>query len=164
MKNSGRTIVSLVIVLTVISGIVATRSLTGSVSHMRHAGSLAPDAPGSLESRGEEVTGLITTLASASEVEHEDVDVRDPMVPYRAIRRTTSTATTTVTPSRPKYEVTAVILDEEDPTAIMRSGGRSLIVHLGDEVEGGRVTAIEADGVTLTNASGTEKIGLSRSN
>ena len=163
MKKSDRTILALVIVLTAISSVVALRSLSGSVSRMRSAGGLTSDSPGSIESRGEEVTGLVTTLANASELESEPEEVRDPMVPYRAPRRTTSASTTTA-PARPRYEVTAVILDEDDPTAIMKSGGQSLIVHLGDELEGGRVTAIEADGVTLESANGTEKIVLSRSN
>jgi len=160
MKNSERTILALVVVLTVISGVVAIRALTGSVVHMRGAGTLSSDAPGSLESRGEEVAGLVTTLARASEVETAPEEMRDPMVPY-TVRRTRTT-TAAPAPRRPRYEVTAVILDEEDPTAIVRSGGQSMIVHLGDELEGGRVTAIEADGVTLTGANGTEKLGLTR--
>jgi hypothetical protein len=162
MKKSDRTIVALVVVLTAISGFVATRSLTGSVGHMRAAGELSPSTPGSLQSRGEEVTGLVTTLASAADGESEAQETRDPMVPYKVVRRTTTTTSTTPAPARPRYEVTAVILDEEDPTAILRSGGRSLIVHLGDEIDGGRVTAIEADGVTLESATGSVKLDLSR--
>ncbi|MBD3368120.1 MAG: hypothetical protein GF405_08120, partial [Candidatus Eisenbacteria bacterium] len=145
MKNRERTIVALVLVLTAVSGVVAVRSLTSSVVRMQAAGSLATDSPGNLEIRGEEVTGLMTTLASASEVELENEELRDPMVPYKVkIQRTTPT--TTAAPARPRYVATAVILDDEDPTAILRSGGQSMIVHLGDELDGGRVTAIEADG------------------
>jgi hypothetical protein len=59
-------------------------------------------------------------------------------------------------PARPSYEVKAVFLDR-DPTAVLLTGGRTVIVRVGDVVNGERVVAIDASGVTIEGDEGARR-------
>ena len=103
-------------------------------------------------------------IADLSEPNYPDWAVgreRDPMVPYKPpVRRPASTPRG---PSRPDYKVKAVFLDQ-NPTAVILTGGETVIVRVGDTLNGDRVIAIETDGVIIESEAGTHLYTLSPSN
>ena len=81
------------------------------------------------------------------------------MVAYKARPKPAEPARTETAPTRPtwpNYRVTAVLIDE-DPRAFLDAGGQNITVKVGDEIRGGRVIAIEPDGVTIRGEAGTKK-------
>lgn len=85
------------------------------------------------------------------------------MAPYRApARRTTTPQPEPATPPPTYYEVKAVFLDE-DPTAVILVSGETATVRVGDMVNGERVIAIDAGGVTIEGDAGARRFALSPS-
>ena len=73
------------------------------------------------------------------------------MVPKSSQRKTTTSSSTQsepVKPAVPSVSVTAVIIDE-NPMAVLTTGGRSITVEEGDTVNGGLVVEIRGDGVVI---------------
>jgi hypothetical protein len=162
VKKRTFVITVIAVVATAWSVFIGARAIVGTTATLRDGGSSAQASEGGGAGLGNEITALI---ADMSERELPDWSVgrkRDPMVPYRApVVRTTSP--TPREPSRPSYTVKAVFLDR-DPTAVILAGGESVIVRVGDSVNGNRVIAIEADGVTIESGAGAHKYLLSPSN
>lgn len=80
---------------------------------------------------------------------------RDPLVPYEAPKKTTAARPAPPKPRKPSLKVSAIVLDEDTPTAIVIVDGQSMIVQVGDEVVGGRVTEITSEGITVETADET---------
>lgn len=80
---------------------------------------------------------------------------RDPMVPYKAPPKPSTAKPKPVKPRKPSMTVSAIVLDEDTPTAIVIVDGSSSIVQVGDEIVGGRVTEITSDGITVETAENT---------
>ena len=156
------TVITLVAVFaTAISAFIGGRAIVGTAAGLRNPGQNTPIAPGDLETTGAEIAALLSTLSGSVDSEAVAGELRDPMLPYTPPKKPTPVATTP-TPRRPSYVVKAVFIDA-NPTAIMFSGGRSIIVRIGDELDGGRVMAIENDGVTVEGEGGARKYPLSPS-
>lgn len=161
VKKRTFVITVLAVVATAGSVFIGARAIVGTTATIRNGGSAAQASQGGAGS-GNEITALIADL---SEPDFPDWAVgrqRDPMVPYSppVVKTTTQTPRQ---PSRPSYRVTAVFLDR-DPTAVILTKGETVIVRVGDAVNGNRVIAIEADGVTIESGAGTHKYPFSPSN
>lgn len=155
MKDKSKVFIVIIIAAVAISAYVGGKAIVGAAASLRNSGS-EPEAPGEIESTGNEATELLADM-SGPEGDRKVPDIqRDPLVPYTAAPAATgqAAARSAARPSAPAYTVTAVFLDE-NPTAILSADGGRTIVHVGDEVNGGRVTAIGADGVTIEGADGT---------
>lgn len=104
------------------------------------------------EKAADQVSGLLETLSSPILGEDEESLSRDPMTPYRAPQRTTTTSTTT-TVSRPGIRVMALILDE-NPTAVVRYRGSNMAVRAGDPIGSARVREVTESGITIEDEQG----------
>ena len=152
----------LAVVATAGSVFIGARAIVGTTASLRDAGSSAQASEGRRGGSGNEITALIADLSDRELPNWAVGRERDPMVPYHPpVVRTTSP--TPSRPSRPDYTVKAVFLDR-DPTAVILTGGETVIVRVGDTVNGDRVLAIEADGVTIESEAGAYLYPLSPSN
>ncbi len=158
-KTLGITIVA--VIATGLSVVIGARAIVGTAATLRHTTRSDQGSPGQLESTGVEIESLLEDLAAARTRDDAGGAERDPMVPYTPPKK--PAAPKTSRPSRPTYKVTAVFIDA-DPTAVLIVSGASQIVHVGDEVAGGRVVAIERDGVTIEGDSGQQKVEYVPSN
>lgn len=144
-----------------VSVIIGTRAIVGTAATLRHSNRAEAHSPGHLEITGSEVEALLEDLAAAHTPDEGGGPERDPMVPYKAPKKPVSQTKPTI--AKPKYKVTAVFIDA-DPTAVLIVNGVSVIVHVGDEVAGGRVVAIERDGVTIEGDAREQKVLYAPSN
>ena len=159
MRGKTVLIVLVAVAATAASTFVATRAIRGTVTEGRSVSASAEAAPGEIQSRGTELTMLVAEIDGSAEGEAVTRDDRDPMVEYRAKPkpRPAQKAAAPAGPSWPGYKVTAVLIGDSDPRAFLKLGGESMSVRVGDEIKGGRVTAIEKDGVTVEGEAGTKK-------
>ena len=160
MKGKTVLIVLVAVLATAASTFVATRAITGTVTDGRTASASAETGPGEIQSKGTEVADLVVDIEEAASEDAVKRQDRDPLAIFRRRSTPTPTETTTTTPSGPSwpsYKVTAVLVGDEDPRAFLKLGTESINVSVGDEVRGGRVTAIESDGVTIEGEAGTKK-------
>lgn len=158
MNSRALAITVVAVVATAISVVIGARAIMGTASTLRHTTGATEAAPGDLERTGSEIELLLDNMAMASETGSSEDTERDPMVPYKEPRKPSSSAKTPVKPRGPSYKVSAVVIDEQDPTAVLLVNGESQIVRVGDRVEGGRVVAIEHGGVTIEGDDGQTKL------
>ena len=158
MKGKTALIVLIAVVATAASVFVGTRAITGSIHGDRSMAASSDAAPGEIQSKGVEAEKLVGDIEQSSSGEAVTKDDRDPMVKYVAKPKPKpQSETSTPPPPRfPSYTVKTLFLDD-DPMAIMKRGDDFITVRIGDEIEGGKVTAIESDGVTLEGPAGTKK-------
>lgn len=160
MKGKTALIVVVAVVATAASVFVGTMAITRSADGNRVAAASTGSTPGEIQSTGTEVVELVEELEAAVSTEAVTSQDRDPMVEHVARPQPRSTDSGEPAPPprprMPSYTVTAVIIDG-DPTAFLSLGSDNLIVKVGSEIKGGRVTAIEEDGVTLEGPAGTKK-------
>ena len=164
MKGKTVLIVLVAVLATAASTIVATRAITGSVRDGRVVVASAETDPGEVQNKVEEVAIAVGEIEESSDTEAVTRDDRDPMVSFRPKPKPkpkpVDDATPSVTPaatSWPSYTVTAVLIGDDDPRAFLKLAGESISVKIGDEISGGRVTAIEPDGVTIEGEAGLRK-------
>jgi hypothetical protein len=159
MKGKTVLIVLVAVLATAASTFVATRAITGTVTDGRTVSASAEADAGEIQNKGTEVALLVEGIAESSGEEAVTRDDRDPMVTYKAKPKPKPAATSTApaAPRWPSYTVTAVLLSGDDPRVFLRLGGESISAKVGDEIAGGRVTAIESDGVTIEGEAGTKK-------
>jgi hypothetical protein len=161
MRGKTVLIVLVAVLATAASTFVATRAITGTVSDGRTVTASAETDPGEIQSKGTEVALLVGDIEEAESEEAVKREDRDPLAIFR--RRPAPNPTPPpssdepAAPTWPAYTVTAVLVGDDDPRAFLRLGGESLSVGLGDEVRGGRVVAIESDGVTIEGEAGRRK-------
>ncbi len=161
MKGKTVLIVFVAVLATAASAFVATRAITGTVADGRTVSVSAETDAGEIQSKGTEVALLVGDLQESSNEEAVTRDDRDPMVTYKAKPKPKPRPAPTSTQPRayrwPSYTVTAVLIDGDDPRAFLTLGSENISVKVGDEITGGRVTAIERDGVTIEGGAGTKK-------
>ena len=161
MKRKTVLIVLVAVMATAASTFVATRAITGTVSDGRTVCASAETDAGEIQSKGAEVELLVGDMQESSGEEAVTRDDRDPMVTYKAEPKPkpkpAPTSTQPSAPRWPSYTVTAVLLGDDDPRAFLTLRGTSISAKVGDEITGGRVTAIEPDGVTIEGKAGTKK-------
>lgn len=155
MNHRALAITIIAIVATAASVVIGARAIVGTAGTLRHSTGTSEASPGSLEQTGSEVEGLLEDLAEARTFEEQEVAERDPMVPYKA-PKPKSTPKKPAAPPKPTYKVMAVFIDD-DSTALLAVSGKTVRVRVGDEVSGGRVIAIEEDGVTIEGEGGSRK-------
>ena len=161
MKGKTILIVLVAVLATAASTIVATRAITGSVQDGRIVAASAETDPGEIENKVSEVAVLVEDIEASSDKEAVTRDDRDPMVKYKSkpkpVQKPPSEPTSTQpsVPSWPSYTVTAVLSGGVDTRAFLKLGGESINVKVGDEIKGGRVIAIEPDGVTIEGEAGS---------
>lgn len=138
------------VLATVATIYIGTGVITRSVGVAGRIGRLVEQANAESPHPSDELSKLIDDLA-----EHESADVavdikRDPMVPKGLEKKSASsqTAAAPAEPVLPSIVVTAVIIDE-NPVAVLSTGGRSITVEEGDPVNGGQVVEIRSDGVVI---------------
>lgn len=157
MKGKVLLIVLVAVVATAASVFVGTRAITTAASSGRFGSPSTEETTGEIENTGNEVVSHVEDLEEARASEAVTDDDRDPMRTYVARPKPAPVRTDTEpAPRWPSYTVTAVLLDD-DPRAFLRSGDQSISVKVGDEINGGRVIAIEPDGVTIEGPAGTKK-------
>jgi hypothetical protein len=157
MKDKSKIFIVIIVVAVAVSGYIGGKAIVGAAASLRSTGS-EPGAPGELEAAGSEATELLADMNGPGNDQKAPDITRDPFAPYTGAPPADGQPAARPAPPRPSvpaYTVTAVFLDD-DPTAILTAGGDRTIVHVGDEVSGGRVTAISANGVTVEGASGTQ--------
>jgi hypothetical protein len=160
VKRQATIITVLVVLATAGSVFLGVRAIVGTAAGLRTAPTTVEAAPGPIESTGNEVAALAVEISDqGGEQDASGSDRTDPMTPSAAAAPS-GTKTGGSAPPRVTYTVTAVILDQE-PTGILSSGGKSVVVHVGDQLGSGVVTAIEADGVTVTGEKGVVKYPFS---
>jgi len=161
MKGKAILIVIIAVIATAASTFVATRAISGTFQGGRAASASAEAGPGEIQSKGTEIATLMGDIQEYSDEEAVTRDDRDPMVSFKATPKPKPAAaavrTAPAAPTWPSYKVTAVMIGDDDPRAFLRLGSESISVKVGDEVKGGRVTAIEPDGVTIEGRAGTKK-------
>ena len=158
MKGKTVLIVVVAVLATAASTYVATRAITGSAQSGRVVAASAETGPGEIQTKGVEVALLVGNIEESSAEEAVTRDDRDPMVTYKAKPKPSSTSTSAepAAPRWPSYTVTAVLSGGVDPRAFLKLGSESISVTVGDEIAGGRVIAIEPDGVTIEGEAGTK--------
>jgi hypothetical protein len=161
VKRQATIITVLVVLATAGSVFLGVRAIVGTAAGLRTAPTTVEAAPGPIESTGNEVAALADEISNQGEQKTSGNDRTDPMTPYAAPVRSETKGGVAAQP-KITYKVTAVILDQE-PTGILSSGGKSVVVHVGDQLGAGIVTAIEADGVTVTGEKGVVKYPFSSS-
>jgi len=161
VKRQATIITVLVVLATAGSVFLGVRAIVGTAAGLRTAPSTVEAAPGPIESTGNEVATLAGEISNQGEQKTSGNERTDPMTPYTAPVRSETKGAVAAQP-KITYKVTAVILDQE-PTGILSSGGKSVVVHVGDQLGAGVVTAIEADGVTVTGEKGVVKHPFSSS-
>ena len=124
--------------------------ITRSAGVAGRIGRLVDEAIAEAPDGADDLTQLLSDLESTQTKEQAAELERDPMVPKSAQRRATSSSTQSApaAPSVPAIVVTAVIIDD-NPMAVLTTGGRSLSVEEGDTVNGGLVVEIRSDGVVI---------------
>jgi hypothetical protein len=161
MRGKTVLIVVVAVLATASSTFVATRAITGTVTEGRISSASAEAGPGEIQSKGTEVATLVDDIEASSGADAVTRDDRDPMVSYKAKPKPApAPAATSAEPSAPtwpSYRVTAVLIGDDDPRAFLKLGSESISVKVGTEISGGRVTAIEPDGVTIQGKAGTKK-------
>jgi hypothetical protein len=161
VKKQATIITVLVVLATAGSVFLGVRAIVGTAAGLRTAPTTVEAAPGPIESTGNEVAALTADIAKQGEQTTSGSERTDPMTPYAPPARSETKGGGSA-PPKVTYKVTAVILDQE-PTGILSSGGKSVVVHIGDQLGSGIVTAIEADGVTVTDEKGIVKHPFSSS-
>lgn len=162
VKTRTFVITVLAVVATAWSVFIGTRAIVGTTASLRGGGAAAHASSATAMRAGSEISALIADLAEPDYPDWASGRKRDPMVPYKApVRR--STSTTSPTPPPPSYQVKAVFLDQ-DPTAVLLIGERTVTVRVGDTVRGERVIAIDAGGVTIEGEAGARRFAFSPSN
>jgi hypothetical protein len=156
MKDKSKIFIAIIVAAVVVSAYIGGKAIVGSAASLHRSESEPAGAPGEIEATASEASELLADMGGA-EGEQKPPDInRDPLAAYTgpAPSNGQAAAPRPARPSIPAYTVTAVFLDD-NPTAILVSadGGRT-IVHVGDEVGGGRVTGIAANGVTIEGADG----------
>lgn len=159
MKRKTVLIVLVAVLATAASTFVATRAITGTVADGRTVSPSVETDAGEIQSKSTEVALLVGDMEESSGEEAVTRDDRDPMVAYKAEPKPKPAPTSTRprAPRWPSYTVTAVLLDGDDPRAFLSLGSESISAKVGEEITGGRVTAIEPDGVTIEGEAGTKK-------
>ena len=144
----------IVMVLATVATIyIGTGVITRSAGLAGRIGRLVDQASAEAPQSEDNLTQLLSDLASAQAEKREQAaeSERDPMVPKSSQRKTTTSSSTQsepVRPAVPSIAVTAVIIDE-NPMAVLATGGRSITVEEGDTVNGGLVVEIRSDGVVI---------------
>lgn len=159
MKGKTILIVLVAVLATAASTFVATRAITGTIRDGRTTAS-AEASPGEIESRGTEVATLVGDIEESSDAEAVTRADRDPLISFRPKPKPPAPTPADggePTVSWPSYDVTAVLVGDADPRAFLKLGGTNLTVRVGDEIAGGTVVAIEADGVTIEGKAGRRK-------
>jgi len=155
MKDKSKVFIVIIVAAVAVSAFIGGKAIVGSAASLRRSENEPAGAPGEIETTASEASELLADMGGA-EGEQAPPDIkRDPLAAYTGPAPSSGQAAPRpARPSVPAYTVTAVFLDD-NPTAILVSadGGRT-IVHVGDEVGGGRVTAIAANGVTIEGADG----------
>jgi len=154
MKDKSKVFIVIIIVAVAVSAYIGGKAIVGAAASLRSSDN-DPGTPGEIEATGSEATVLLADMGGP-EGNRKAPDIkRDPLAPYTraSAAEGKAAAKPPARPSVPAYTVTAVFLDD-NPTAILSAGGGRTIVHVGDDVSGGRVTAIGADGVTVEGADG----------
>jgi hypothetical protein len=152
MRDKSKIFIIAIVAAVAVSAYIGGRAIVGAAASLRgaDAGTTAA-APGEIEATGNEAAGLLADMESPAKA--PDIK-RDPLAaPTAAPADGQATARAAAKPSAPAYRVTALFLDD-NPTAILSAGGERTIVHVGDEIAGGRVTAISSTGVTVEGAGG----------
>ena len=163
MKGKTVLIVLVAVLATAASTIVATRAITGSVRDGRVVSASAETDSGEIQNKVEEVAIAVGDIEESSDKEAVARDDRDPMVKYKPKPKPKPKPTSDQTPTQPSvpswpaYTVTMVLSGDDDPRANLSLGVENTSVKLGDEITGGRVIAIEPDGVTIEGEDGTKK-------
>ncbi len=159
MRGKTLLIVLIAVLATAASTFVATRAITGTVTEGRVSSASAEAAPGEIQVRGAEVATLVDDIDASSSADAVTRDDRDPMVTYKVKPKPVPAATASAPSSStwPAYKVTMVLIGDEDPRASLKLGSENISVRVGTEISGGRVTAIEPDGVTVVGEAGTKK-------
>jgi len=155
VNNRALAITVVAVAATAASVVIGGRAIVGTAATLRQTTARGDSSPGEIERTGSEIEVLLEDMAQARTLDAGEAE-RDPMVPYREPRPVAPVSRQT-TPRGPTYKVTAVVIDD-DPTAIMMINGVSKIVRVGDAIEGGRVVAIENDGVTIEGDNGQTKL------
>lgn len=147
----------IVMVLATVATIyIGTGVITKSVGVAGRIGRLVEDANAGDERDGEDLGRLIEDLAATSADEEKVPLARDPMVPKtKEEPKPQVRSTEPPKPAHPSLAVTAVIIDDENPMAVISTGGRSITVEEGDTVNGGQVVEIESDGVVIEYDDGS---------
>jgi hypothetical protein len=136
------------VLATVATVYIGTGVITRSVGVAGRIGRLVDEASAEAGGEQDDLGQLIDDLA-ATTAEAEAVSLsRDPMVPKTKPTKTSTQPTTPEKPALPGVSVTAVIIDD-NPMAVLRTGGRSITVEEGDTVNGGQVVEIRSDGVVI---------------
>jgi hypothetical protein len=143
---------------------IGARAIVGTTATLRDGRSTARASSRTEMRQGSEIAALVADLEGPDYPAWAAGGKRDPMVPYRppAPVRTTTQQEPPRTPP-PTYEVSAVFLDA-DPTAVLLVSGRTVTVRVGDTVNGERVIAIDAGGVTIEGEAGARRFAYSPSN
>jgi len=138
------------VLATVATIYIGTGVITRSAGVAGRIGRLVEEASadGSVQQDG--LSQLLEDLATTHAAEESTAVERDPMVPKSTQPKTTSSpqSSTPAQPVLPSVAVTAVIIDE-NPMAVLTTGGRSITVEEGDTVNGGLVVEIRSDGVVI---------------
>jgi hypothetical protein len=154
MKDKSKVFIVVIVVAVAISGYIGGKAIVGAAASLRNSDSEAA-APGEIETTGSQATELLADMGGPDGKQTAPDITRDPLAPYTAPPPASDRAARPAArPAAPTYTVTAVFLDE-DPTAILQAEGGRTIVHVGDDVVGGRVTVIDQNGVTIEGANGT---------
>lgn len=155
MKDKSKVFIVIIIVAVAVSAYIGGKAIVGAAASLRSSDG-EPAAPGEIEVTGSEATVLLADMGGPEGDQKPPDIVRDPLAPYTAPPPASEPGTPRqpARPSVPAYKVTMVVLDE-DPAAVLVADGIRTTVHIGDEVKGGRVTAINANGVTVEGANGT---------
>ena len=129
--------------------------VTRSAGVAGRIGRLVDQASAETPQSEDDLTQLLNDLEATQAEQQADGEAikleRDPMVPKSSQRKTiasSSTQSEPVKPAVPSVAVTAVIIDE-NPMAVLATGGRSITVEEGDTVNGGLVVEIRGDGVVI---------------
>jgi len=142
----------IVMVLATVATIyIGTGVITRSAGVAGRIGRLVDDASAEAAQTPDDLSQLLSDLATTQAEEEQALELeRDPMVPKSKQKRSTSSSTEAAPaqPAVPPVAVTAVIIDE-NPMAILSTGGRSITVEEGDTVNGGLVVEIRSDGVSV---------------
>ncbi len=158
MKGKTILIVTIAVLASTTSAFIGVRAIATTVTSGRAVAMSAEASHGEIESKGDELEQLVTGLDEAGSSEAVASSDRDPMVVYKAPPKPkpVSTKPAPRRPTWPNYKVTAVLIDD-DPRAFLDAGGQNITVKIGDEIKGGRIIAIEHDGVTIRGEAGTKK-------
>lgn len=137
------------VLATVATIYIGTGVITRSAGVAGRISVFVDDASAGAVQSQEDLAALIEDLAAtqASADSTSLVFERDPMVP-KTTRRPAKSSSAPARPVVPSVAVTAVIIDE-NPMAVLSTGGRSITVEEGDTVNGGLVVEIRSDGVVV---------------